>query len=194
MPSRRDRLRAGGFAAAVLGCLLAWSCAAPRGEAPTVPVEGAPRQRDGKVAVGERFFDFVSVDLDGRSVRLSEVVGTKTVLLQFWGIRCAPCLAEMEFLSGLQQRLGPRGLQVLGVNTDPVDGAQLREALAARGLKPNYANVLDPDYSIATRYTQWLIPVSVLIGRDGIVKAVHTGYKPEMDGAIEAEVEALLAD
>lgn len=147
---------------------------------------------EGKVEVGRPYFDFTAPELMGGTVRLSSLVGKKVVLLQFWGIRCAPCLAEMEFLVGLQSRYRGRGLQVVGVNTDRASPAQLTEALVAREIEPVYPHVLDPNLTIARHYTQWLIPVTVLIDRSGVVRAVHTGYKPELAGAIEAEVEALL--
>lgn len=202
LPSSRSRRRGAGAGAAVLAWLLSASCAVPpRDEAsppreaePAVPVEGAPRPGEAKVAVGQPFVDFAAPDLDGNNVRLSDLVRAKVVLLQFWGIRCAPCLAEMEFLSGLQARHGPRGLQVLGVNTDGVGGGQLKKALVSRGLSPTYPNLVDASYAVSTQYTRWLIPVSVLIGRDGLVRAIHTGYRPEMDAEIETAVEALLAN
>jgi peroxiredoxin len=151
-----------------------------------------PVAGNGKVQVGERYVDFTAPKLGGGEITLSSLVGPHVVLLQFWGIRCAPCLAEFGFLSDLQRRYGGQGLQILGVNTDRVEADRLTEALAARQLDPPYPIVLDSDFSLSKRYTPWLIPVSVVISRSGIVEAVHTGYKPELDSVIEAEVVRLL--
>jgi peroxiredoxin len=167
-------------------------CATVKPEGEVWPLETVVPLEDGKAEVGRPYFDFTAPELMGGTVRLSSFVGKKVVLLQFWGIRCAPCLAEMEFLVDLQARYRGRGLQVIGVNTDRASPAQLTEALAARKIESAYPQVLDPNLTIARHYTQWLIPVSVLIDRSGVVRAIHTGYKPELAAAIEAEVEALL--
>jgi len=189
---RSARRRGGALAlAALLAC--APGCAAVKAlEGDVVEVAAPEPPGDGKAKVGEPYFDFTAPALDGSTARLSEWVGQRVVLLQFWGIRCAPCLAEMEFLVRLQGRYKDRGLQVVGVNTDRATAAQLSEALAARKIEAAYPHVLDPDFAIAQHYTHWLIPVSVLIDRQGIVRAIHTGYKPELEGVIEAEVGELL--
>ena len=193
---RRSACWVGASGLVALGALIALGpgCAVgkPAVEGDVVEVTAPPPARDGKAEVGEPYFDFTAPELMGGTVRLSSLVGEKVVLLQFWGIRCAPCLAEMEFLNRLQKKYGPQGLQVVGVNTDRATAAQLTEALVARKLEPTYPHVLDPDFSIAEHYTHWLIPVSVLLDRSGVVRAIHTGYKPELDGVIEVEVQELL--
>jgi len=192
----RSRWLAGALGLAALGVLmtLGVGCAVVKSavEGDVVEVAAPSPPRDGNAEVGKPYFDFTAPELMGGTVHLSSLVGEKVVLLQFWGIRCAPCLAEMEFLTRLQKKYGDRGLQVVGVNTDRATVAQLTEALVARKLEPVYPHVLDPDFSIAEHYTHWLIPVSVLVDRAGVVRAIHTGYKPELDGVIEAEVQELL--
>lgn len=173
-------------------CALLWGCAARRAANDQVPV-GAPAPPDnGKVEVGKPFFDFTAPSIRGGEVRLSDLVGPNVVLLQVWGIRCAPCLAEMTFLSSLHESYVGRGLHVVSVNTDRTDAEQLSQALSGRGLDLPYPILLDPDFAVAKRYTQWLIPVTVLIDRAGVVRSVHTGYKPELNSVIEAEVAELL--
>ncbi len=184
-----------GFVAAAAALLLAATggCAGRQPAGDVVPVEAPAPPADGKVQVGEGYFAFEARDLDGETVRLSDLVASsRAVLLQFWGIRCSPCLAEMATLTRLQDRYGSRGLRVLGVNTDRVPAADLKRALAARGLAPSYPTVLDPDFQISAHYTQWLIPVAVLIDRHGVVREVHTGYRPEMDDQLVDAIEKVL--
>ena len=173
--------------------LLAGGCATPQTPPPeVVPVDAPEPEGNGKVQVGAPYIDFAAPKLGGGELKLSSLVGPNVVLIQFWGIRCAPCLAEFPFLAELQRRYGGRGLQVIGVNTDRVDAGRLSQAMAARQLSPPYPILLDSDFALSRSYTPWLIPVSVLVGRNGIVEAVHTGYKPELDSVIEAEVVRLL--
>ncbi len=174
--------------------ILTLGCAGLRPEGPVVRVEAPPPPADGHVAEGQGYVDFTGRGLMGEEVRLSSLVGPKVVLLQFWGIRCGPCLEEMPFLSRLQERYGPEGLQVVGVNTDRASPEALTRAMVERELNPPYPIVLDPELEISQHYTRWLIPVTVLIDRKGVVRAIHTGFKPELKPGLEAEVRALLGE
>ncbi|MHB8765273.1 MAG: peroxiredoxin family protein [Deferrisomatales bacterium] len=182
-------------AALAAGSLWLGGCATlttPPVEGDAVPVEAPRPVGNGRVELGQPYFDFTAPELRGGQVTLSALVGPKVVVLQFWGIRCVPCLAEMKLLIDLQARYGAQGLQVIGVNADRIEAPALLAALAARELAPNYPTALDPDLAISKRYTHWLVPVTVLIGRDGVVRAIHTGYRPELDAVIEGEIRELL--
>ena len=167
-------------------------CATLRPGGEVVPVEAPIPRETGKVLVGQPYFDFTGPLLTGGEFALAEAVGRQVVLLQFWGIRCGPCLQEFPLLERLYEAYRDRGLLVVGVNTDGMDAAKLTRAMAERGVNPSYPVVLDREFSAATHYTHWLVPVSVLIDRHGVVRAVHTGYRPEFDGVIEAAVVEVL--
>ena len=46
------------------------------------------------------------------------------VLLNFWATWCPPCLEEVPALVELQQSLGSKGLQVVGVALDEADAVR----------------------------------------------------------------------
>ncbi|MDF1554670.1 MAG: TlpA disulfide reductase family protein [Deferrisomatales bacterium] len=169
-------------------------CATVRPEGEVVPVEAPTPRETGKVEVGQPYFDFTGPLLRGGEFSLAKAVGRQVVLLQFWGIRCGPCLQEFRLLDRLYEAYRNRGLLVLGVNTDGLDAVKLTRAMAERGISPSYPVMLDREFSAAAHYTQWLVPVSVLIDRQGVVRAVHTGYKPELDPVIEAELVGILEE
>lgn len=68
-------------------------------------------------------------DLQGRRRRLVEWQG-RVLLCNFWATWCAPCLEEMPLLSEMQRKLGPSGLQVVGIGIDQV--AKMQEFSAKR--------------------------------------------------------------
>lgn len=155
--------------------------------APAAPVEEC------KAAEGKPYLDFTAPKVGGGELRLSDYVGRKVVVLQFWGVRCAPCLAEMAFLSDLQRK-HPEGLQVIGVNTDRAAEPQLRQAMASRNIAASFPLVADPTFYASGHYTQWLVPVSVLIDRKGVIRAVHTGYNAALGASLQGEIEDLLRE
>jgi peroxiredoxin len=146
------------------------------------------------VEAGRSYFDFSASTLDGGAITLSEVVGREMVLLQFWSVSCNPCLEEFPLLSRLQAQYGDLGLQVIGGNIDNGNGgaARLQETLQARRFVFPYPVALDPERTASTPYVPWAVPVTVLIDRSGMARAVHTGYKQALDTKIESEVRDAL--
>jgi cytochrome c biogenesis protein CcmG/thiol:disulfide interchange protein DsbE len=163
--------------------------AAPREDA--VPVDHSQANGVAKAEVGSRFIDFSAFNTQGEEVRLSAHVGKAIVALQFWGLRCSPCLAEMAFLAELQRKFEGR-IQVLGINTDRVAHQALRQAMVARRIEVAYPIVADPAFDISQHYTQWLIPLTVLIDRKGTVRAILTGYSEQMKSELQAELAKLM--
>ncbi|HSD59412.1 MAG TPA: TlpA disulfide reductase family protein [Burkholderiales bacterium] len=59
-------------------------------------------------------------DLAGQSQPLSQWKG-KVLVVNFWATWCAPCREEIPALIQAQNRLGPRGLQIIGIAIDQVE-------------------------------------------------------------------------
>ena len=60
------------------------------------------------------------VDLDGLKQAVAGYRG-KVVYVDFWATWCGPCVKGLPELSRLQDRYGPRGLQVVTVSFDEAD-------------------------------------------------------------------------
>jgi len=104
-----------------------------------------------------------SFELNGRAMRLADLRG-QVVLLNFWATWCPPCVAEMPSLERLHQRLGPRGLTVLGVSVD-TDRAAYENFL--RDYKITFPNVRDPDRRISALYGTFMYPETYIVDRQG---------------------------
>ena len=113
----------------------------------------------------------------------------KVVYLDFWASWCRPCLQSFPWMNDLADRYKGRGLVVVAINVDQ------EHALAEDFLRqhPTDFHVLfDLDGSIADRYQVKAMPTSFLIGRDGKVHYVHSGFYPEKIGDYLAQIRALL--
>ena len=59
--------------------------------------------------------DFTLVDMDGEQHKLSDFRGS-TVMLNFWGTWCPPCVREMPSMERLYRKYKDRGFTVVAVN------------------------------------------------------------------------------
>jgi peroxiredoxin len=128
------------------------------------PAVGFPR-------VGSRMADFTLNDLNGKKVNLSDYAG-KTVLINAWASWCPPCLEEMPMLVREYTERQGNGFVILAINA----GETQEEAAAfATKMGLEFPVLLDPDSALLDSFLIDSLPTSVLIGPDGIVKAVHIG-------------------
>ena len=68
------------------------------------------------------FPQFEGKDLDGNSVDSSLFANNAFTVVNFWFSGCKPCVDEMDDLDALNQRIKEQGGEVIGVNTETLDG------------------------------------------------------------------------
>ena len=142
----------------------------------------------GAIEVGQTAPDF---DLAGSlaAVKLSDYKG-KTVYLDFWASWCGPCKQSFPWMNEMQSRYGAKGFRVVGVNVDQkTDDAKafLKDTPARFDVAFDQTGKTPKTYAIKG------MPTSVLIGPDGKVISVHSGFKPEQRAELEAQIAKALA-
>ena len=130
--------------------------------------------------------DFTVTDLQGKKLSLSDYRG-KVVLLDFWATWCAPCLEEIPHFVDMQQKLGPQGLQTIGISMD--DGPKpVQKFYQEHNL--NYP-VAVGDSKLADSFGGMMgLPVTFVINRDGQIRKKFVGATDP--AVIEQEVVAAL--
>jgi thiol-disulfide isomerase/thioredoxin len=142
----------------------------------------APSADVSEPALPNAVLDWSFVDVEGKAQALSQWPG-RIVVLNFWATWCPPCLKEIPAFIDLQQRLGPRGVQFVGIALDQVEA--VKPFLATHGL--NYPVMLG-DQDVARLMTTLgneigALPYSVVVGRDGKVLTSHQGEWQADDAA-----------
>lgn len=137
---------------------------------------------------GEPAPDFALKDLNGKTVRLSDLRG-KAVVVNFWATWCPPCRHEVPWFVDLQKEYGSAGLQIVGVSMD--QGGKLPVKGFADQFEINYPIVM-ADGAIARNYGGIRsLPMTFYIGRDGkIIDAVPGLISRD---AIERRIRTALA-
>jgi peroxiredoxin len=145
-----------------------------------------------KFKAGDKAPDFTTVDLDGNKVTLSSFNGSKVVLLNFWGLRCGACIEEMPHLNAIYGKYKDKGLVVLGVDTDGVDATIVRDTMKEVGIVADFTILLDMEFTITDTYTNFLVPLTLVIGKSGVIEFIHTGYESGNEKEYEKAVAQAL--
>lgn len=124
----------------------------------------------------------------GGQLNLADFKG-KVVYLDFWASWCGPCKQSFPFMNEMQAKYGAKGFQVVGVNLDPK--REDADGFLAK-VPATFVIGYDPKGESPKRYAITGMPTSLLIGADGKVREVHSGYHDDQRKDIEAAIVAAL--
>lgn len=161
----------------------------------------------------DRRMRFAFEDTEGRVVSADDArFAGKVVLVDIFGTWCPNCNDQAPYLAEWHDRYRDRGFEVVGLAYE-VSGDVERDREMLRRYRDRYglrfplllggvndkarAGETLPDLSAVVAY-----PTTIFIGRDGTVRAVHSGFAGPGTGAahtaliseMEARIEALLAE
>ncbi|MCX6646961.1 MAG: TlpA disulfide reductase family protein [bacterium] len=146
--------------------------------APVIPESRA-------VAVNEMAPDFSYYSIDGREVRLSDYIGNKNVILDFWATWCGPCMMELPALEEFYKTNSDR-FEVIAVSSEARNSANsIASVVNQKGL--TFPVIHDPSGGIGNLYPTRSIPYLVLINMDGTVRKMQIGYSPTVGEEILEE-------
>ena len=135
------------------------------------------------------FLIFLPLPVQAQDFSLSAYKG-HVVYLDFWASWCTPCRLSFPWMNALQREYRSKGLVVVAVNVDH------DRALADQFLQQTPAAfkvIYDPKGQIAEKYNVKDMPTSFVIGRDGKVRYIHSGFTQSREGEYEAHVMSLLS-
>lgn len=128
--------------------------------------------------------------LDGGEFDLSQQKDKNIVILDFWATWCGPCRRVMPIMEEVANEYKDKGVILIAVNLMESPKA-IRSFLQRQGLHPTVA--LDKDGAVGNAYKTQFIPQTVIIGKYGIVQAVHIGNLPNLKQTLKKELNDLLA-
>ena len=147
---------------------------------------GAPKPPAGtRVAgIGDAAPTLALPDLAGRRIALPQAWRGRPLLVNVWASWCGPCLTEMPELQRFSASQGARGVQVVGIALDEPDAVR---AFLQR-VPVRYPILIDApgpaDAGVRLGNLRGVLPYSVLIDADGVVRARRVG--PFAPGELDA--------
>ncbi|MEN9996400.1 MAG: Thiol-disulfide oxidoreductase ResA [Pseudomonadota bacterium] len=109
------------------------------------------------------------------------------VYIDYWASWCGPCRQSFPWMNALQAKLGPKGLKVVAVNVD----AKRSDADKFLVHTPaQFTIAYDPQGLSAKSLAIKTMPTSMLVSPEGKVLFVHSGFRTEEAGQLEAKILA----
>lgn len=137
--------------------------------------------------------DFSLKNLDGSTFKLSDHLGKKIIIIEFWATWCKPCKKFLKRLNGIYLK-HKKNIIVLAVSIDePSAHTMVNSYIKGRGFE--FTVLLDPDNNVARIVNPSLkIPFTLIIDKSGEIKYTHTGYIPGIEKEIIKILTRLLLD
>ena len=149
-------------------------------------------------AQGTAFPQFEGSDLEGNPVDNSLFAGNAFTVVNFWFNGCKPCVEELDDLNALNEKVKAQGGEVVGINTETLDGNQQGIDAAKKLLETtgaSYRNIYFASGSEAGKFALGIMafPTTYVMDRQGNIVG-----EPIM-GGIDQEanmttLEKLIAD
>lgn len=150
---------------------------------------------------GSAFPEFEGTDLDGNPVDSSLFAQNAFTVVNFWFNGCKPCVEELDDLNTLNQQVKEQGGEVIGINTETLDGnpqgiETAKQLLAATGA--SYRNIYFDSGSKAGSFALGIMafPTTYVFDRNGKVvgEPLLGGIdKEENLAALQKNIDAALA-
>ena len=124
-------------------------------------------------------------------LKLSDIVGKKIILVDFWTYSCVTCIRTLPYLTSWYKKYAPQGLEIIGIHTPEFDFEKdvnnVKAATQKYGV--TYPVVLDSNYGTWQAYGNLYWPHEYLIDLAGYVVHDHVGE----GGYAETDIQKLLA-
>ncbi len=142
-------------------------------------------------SVGSHAPDFTGKDLNGNTVKLSDLKG-KVVLLDFWASWCVPCKKSMPHLIELYNKYKDTNFTIIGVNVD-TDMKKVEEFEGDLNTDIPFTIIFDKKSEIPPLYEVDGMPTTIVINKDGVIKYKEVGYTTELKDKLDKTIAELIS-
>lgn len=139
--------------------------------------------------LGSELPDLSLTMLDGETVALKSLTG-KVVVLDFWATWCSPCIRALPDLMAATSEFSSEDVVLLAVNQEE-DVATIQTFLANRGWSLNVG--LD-NGTLARRLQVQSLPQTIVVGPDGKIAFVKSGYTRDLRESLQRAIASLLVE
>ncbi len=155
-----------------------------------VDAPAAAQANDPRALIGHHAPAIELARLNGESVSLAQHRGTDVVVLDFWATWCGPCKRGLPVVDRVTRQFKDQNVVFYAVNL--AEPKPLVETFMKQA-KWDFPVLLDEKGLVGRAYRAASIPMTVIIGKDGVVEQIHVGYNREMEAELTGELTKLLS-
>lgn len=138
--------------------------------------------------IGKIAPDFTLKDLNGKSVKLKDIINqNKVTLVNFWATWCPPCRREIPELIEFYQKYNPQKVALLAIDLQE-DPGKVKTFAKKNGM--NFPVLLDINGMAGNRYRVSGIPTTFILDGKGIIRDMIVGGTSL--AALEAKIKPML--
>jgi len=154
----------------------------------------AVKTKPAEVKVGQPMPDFALPDQDGKEWKLSVQKGKKAVIISIGYTACLCGRDALKDLQTVQDKYGPRGLQVVHVNMEAwrlaLDPSFLVKFAKENGI--TYPLLAEKEPEVSSRFPRGRMPILCLVDKEGIVRFTLLGRPADYLKQVTEQVEKCL--
>ena len=115
----------------------------------------------------------------------------RVTYVDFWASWCGPCRLSLPALNRLSKEFDAADFVVVAISVDYVD----EDALDFLKRYPvDYPVAIDKTGNSGRDFAVAGMPSGYLIGRDGLIRKVHVGFRKGDEALLRTQIQALIAD
>ena len=142
--------------------------------------------------IGKEAPNIELAQLDGEPFKLSDHLGKSVIVLDFWATWCGPCVKAMPEVMAAAASFKDHPVKLIAVNQQESKG-KVKKFLGAKGWD-DLSVIMDAELKAREAYQVTGIPTTVIIGKNGRVHMVHTGYHEGLEADLKDDINAALAE
>jgi len=131
--------------------------------------------------------EFSLKKLDGSTFSISEVLGKKVILIDFWATWCKPCKKLLKKLNKINKDYKSNVI-VLAISTDKSSAfSRIESYIKSRNY--SFTVLLDPDSSVSGLFNPSdAIPFTMIVDKEKNIVFTHTGYIPGFEKELREKI------
>ena len=131
---------------------------------------------------GGSLLPFTAKDMDGKTVDLTTVIGTKPVMLIFWASWCPNCKTEVPKVNALVDKYRDQGMEFIGINVGHNDSERKARRFMDK-TRMTYPVIFDSKGKISRQYGVQGVPTILVADKKGVIVFKNYGV-PEISDEI----------
>ena len=135
--------------------------------------------------------DFALPNIDGKEVKLADLLARGPVIIDFWATWCKPCIKGFPALQQIHDKYKEQGLTVVAISVDSPK-SRSRVGPFIKSQKYTFEVLLDSEGKVARKYNAVAIPRTVVVNPDGQIVYTSVGYRPTNEEKLDETVRSIL--